>query len=177
MRRPQGGEGDSEEADESLVQHGSYSYTAPDGSLITLTYTADEMGFRATGDHIPTPPPVPPEIQRSLDIIYAQIQRDQEEAEREEREDQEREQQRQQQQASSDRQEESVSAPQRHANHRHDDPRDDDDDDTSSNDTRANDADVDVSASSAPARGQETGVLEAHGGKQPGAVSRHRRRQ
>lgn len=69
--------GDSEEADESLVQHGSYSYTAPDGSVITLSYTADEMGFRASGDHIPTPPPVPPEIQRSLDIIYAQIQRDQ----------------------------------------------------------------------------------------------------
>nr|AWK28315.1 cuticular protein [Nilaparvata lugens] len=68
--------------EEALVQHGSYSYTAPDGSLITVTYTADEGGFRAEGAHLPTPPPVPPEIQKSLDIIYEQIRLD---AEREAR--------------------------------------------------------------------------------------------
>ncbi|XP_049839532.1 endocuticle structural glycoprotein SgAbd-8 [Schistocerca gregaria] len=64
---------------EALVQHGSYSYTAPDGSLITITYTADEQGFRAEGSHIPTPPPVPEEIQKSLDLIYAGIKQQQEE--------------------------------------------------------------------------------------------------
>lgn len=58
---------------EALVQHGSYSYTAPDGTLITVTYTADEQGFRAEGAHIPTPPPVPEEIQKSLELIYAGI--------------------------------------------------------------------------------------------------------
>ncbi|XP_067000858.1 endocuticle structural glycoprotein SgAbd-8 [Anabrus simplex] len=68
---------------EALVQHGSYSYTAPDGSLITVTYTADELGFRAEGAHIPTPPPVPEEIQKGLDLIYAGIRLQEEQAARE----------------------------------------------------------------------------------------------
>nr|CAD7399214.1 unnamed protein product [Timema cristinae] len=62
--------------EEALVQHGSYSYTSPEGDLITVTYTADEHGFRAEGLHLPTPPPIPAEIQKSLDIIYAQIELD-----------------------------------------------------------------------------------------------------
>ncbi|XP_050342277.1 endocuticle structural glycoprotein ABD-4-like [Nymphalis io] len=57
----------------TLVQEGSYSYTAPDGQVITVEYTADEFGFRVKGDHIPTPPPLSPEIQKSLDLIYAGI--------------------------------------------------------------------------------------------------------
>lgn len=57
----------------ALVQAGSYSYTAPDGQIITVEYTADENGFRVSGDHIPTPPPVSPEIQKGLDLIYAGI--------------------------------------------------------------------------------------------------------
>lgn len=36
---------------------GSYSYTGPDGIVYTITYIADENGFRAEGAHIPTPPP------------------------------------------------------------------------------------------------------------------------
>lgn len=62
---------------EALVQHGSYTYTSPEGQLITVEYTADEFGFRATGDHIPTPPPVSPEIQKGLDLIYAGIKANQ----------------------------------------------------------------------------------------------------
>ncbi|XP_076056306.1 cuticle protein CP14.6-like [Oratosquilla oratoria] len=31
---------------ESFVVQGSYSYTAPDGSVITVTYIADENGYR-----------------------------------------------------------------------------------------------------------------------------------
>jgi hypothetical protein len=61
------------ENEEALVQYGSYTYTAPDGSIIIVTYTADEQGFRAQGAHLPTPPPIPAEIQKSLDIIYEQI--------------------------------------------------------------------------------------------------------
>jgi len=56
-----------------LVQQGEYSYEAPDGSTVNVQYTADERGFRAVGDHIPTPPPVPLEIQKGLDQIYAGI--------------------------------------------------------------------------------------------------------
>lgn len=36
---------------------GSYSYTGPDGVVYTITYIADENGYRAEGAHIPTPPP------------------------------------------------------------------------------------------------------------------------
>ncbi|CAG2054769.1 unnamed protein product, partial [Timema podura] len=36
-----------------LVAVGSYSYTAPDGSVISLSYTADENGFQPVGDHLP----------------------------------------------------------------------------------------------------------------------------
>lgn len=59
--------------EEALVQHGSYQYTSPEGTVITVTYTADEGGFRPEGVHLPTPPPVPEEIQKSLDLIYEQI--------------------------------------------------------------------------------------------------------
>lgn len=62
---------------DALVQQGTYTYTAPDGQVITVEYTADELGFRVKGDHIPTPPPVSPEIQKGLDLIYAGIKANQ----------------------------------------------------------------------------------------------------
>ncbi|KAH8253358.1 hypothetical protein KR032_005055, partial [Drosophila birchii] len=61
-----------------LVQHGQYSYQSPEGTLVNVQYTADENGFRATGDHIPTPPAIPEEIQKGLDQIYAGIKLQQE---------------------------------------------------------------------------------------------------
>ncbi|KAJ0179909.1 hypothetical protein K1T71_004500 [Dendrolimus kikuchii] len=64
----------------ALVQQGSYTYTAPDGQVIAVEYTADENGFRVSGDHIPTPPPVSPEIQKGLDLIYAGIRANEERA-------------------------------------------------------------------------------------------------
>lgn len=56
------------------MQSGKYSYETPEGDSVVVTYTADENGFRATGDHIPTPPPVSAEIQKGLDLIYAGIE-------------------------------------------------------------------------------------------------------
>jgi len=61
-----------------LVQHGQYSYQSPEGDTVNVQYTADENGFRATGDHIPTPPAIPEEIQKGLDQIYAGIKLQQE---------------------------------------------------------------------------------------------------
>ncbi|KAF4520078.1 hypothetical protein B566_EDAN014183 [Ephemera danica] len=58
-------------ADEALVSQGSYSYTGPDGVLYTVNYIADENGFRAEGAHLPTPPPIPEAIARSLEVIAA----------------------------------------------------------------------------------------------------------
>lgn len=59
-----------------IIADGSVSYTDPDGNLISLTYTADdERGFVPVGDHLPTPPPIPPAIQKALDLLLANASR------------------------------------------------------------------------------------------------------
>ncbi|EEB15863.1 Endocuticle structural glycoprotein SgAbd-4, putative [Pediculus humanus corporis] len=56
-----------------VVAQGGYSYTAPDGQVIQLQYVADdEGGFQPAGAHLPTPPPIPPAIQRALDFLASQ---------------------------------------------------------------------------------------------------------
>lgn len=70
-----------------LVQHGEYSYEAPDGQLVNVQYTADEQGFRASGDSIPTTAPIPAEIQKGLDQIYAGIKLNAERAAKRAKED------------------------------------------------------------------------------------------
>ncbi|XP_070495016.1 endocuticle structural glycoprotein SgAbd-2-like [Chironomus tepperi] len=51
------------------VVQGSYSYTSPEGQPIQVRYQADEYGFRAEGAHLPTSPPIPEAIQKSLQLI------------------------------------------------------------------------------------------------------------
>ncbi|XP_014363476.2 uncharacterized protein LOC106714870 [Papilio machaon] len=48
------------------VVSGGFSYQDKDGNDISLSYTADENGYRPIGAHLPTPPPIPPEIARAL---------------------------------------------------------------------------------------------------------------
>ncbi|XP_034942411.1 endocuticle structural glycoprotein SgAbd-2-like [Chelonus insularis] len=48
---------------------GTVSYTDNDGTPFVLSYTADENGFHAYGDHLPVGPPVPPAIARALEYI------------------------------------------------------------------------------------------------------------
>ncbi|XP_034824280.1 endocuticle structural glycoprotein SgAbd-2-like [Maniola hyperantus] len=62
---------------EAQVAQGSYSYTSPEGIPITVTYIADENGFRAEGDHIPRPPPIPDAIARSIQYNAANPQSEQ----------------------------------------------------------------------------------------------------
>lgn len=59
---------------EQEAQHaeGSYSYTAPDGTVISMTYVAGPEGFVPTGAHIPTPPPIPEAILKALEYIRSQ---------------------------------------------------------------------------------------------------------
>jgi hypothetical protein len=42
---------------------------SPEGTPITVTYTADENGFQAQGSHLPVAPPIPDAILKSLDLI------------------------------------------------------------------------------------------------------------
>lgn len=51
---------------------GSFSYTSPEGQPIRVTYVADENGFRPEGAHLPTPPPIPEAIARSLAYLRTQ---------------------------------------------------------------------------------------------------------
>ncbi|EDW93613.1 pupal cuticle protein 20 [Drosophila yakuba] len=59
------------EGAEAQTAEGSFSYTSPEGQEISLTYIADENGFQPQGDHLPTPPPIPIEIQEALDKLAA----------------------------------------------------------------------------------------------------------
>ncbi|KAJ8729986.1 hypothetical protein PYW07_017024 [Mythimna separata] len=52
----------------AVTADGGFSYRAPDGQQVSLTYTADENGFHPVGSHIPTPPPIPEAILRSLQL-------------------------------------------------------------------------------------------------------------
>lgn len=58
------------------VAQGSYSYTSKEGVPVQIQYVADENGFQATGDAIPTPHPIPEAILRSLEFNAAHAEPD-----------------------------------------------------------------------------------------------------
>lgn len=55
--------------EKTQVIQGQYQFTSPEGQVIRLVYVADEDGFHPQGEHLPTPPPIPPAIQRALDYL------------------------------------------------------------------------------------------------------------
>ncbi|XP_073841154.1 pupal cuticle protein Edg-78E-like [Musca autumnalis] len=60
-----------QEAGNPVGVTGEVNYVSPEGRLIELKYTADENGFHPVGKHLPTPPPTPDYILRSLEYIKA----------------------------------------------------------------------------------------------------------
>ncbi|KAJ8954435.1 hypothetical protein NQ318_011111 [Aromia moschata] len=48
------------------VAQGSFQYTSPEGVPVQIQYIADENGFQPVGNVLPTPPPIPEAIARSL---------------------------------------------------------------------------------------------------------------
>ncbi|XP_018302896.1 cuticular protein 14 isoform X1 [Mycetomoellerius zeteki] len=55
------------EQETPVVSRGQDAYVAPDGQQVSINWVADENGFQVQGSHIPTAPPIPPEIQRALE--------------------------------------------------------------------------------------------------------------
>ena len=41
-----------------IAAQGSYSYTAPDGKVYTVTWVADENGYQPSAAHLPVAPAV-----------------------------------------------------------------------------------------------------------------------
>ncbi|XP_075980920.1 uncharacterized protein LOC142979713 [Anticarsia gemmatalis] len=54
-------------AEDGVKAHGGYSYKGDDGKVYSVSYTADEGGYRPHGSHLPTPHPIPDEILKSLE--------------------------------------------------------------------------------------------------------------
>lgn len=54
---------------DALHVEGSYSYPDANGNPISMTYVADENGFQPKSDILPTPPPIPEGILKSLQYI------------------------------------------------------------------------------------------------------------
>ena len=65
------------ESDSAISAQGSFSYTADDGTPISLSYVADENGFQPQGAHLPVAPPVPEAILKALEWIANHPEEDQ----------------------------------------------------------------------------------------------------
>ncbi|KAH8307101.1 hypothetical protein KR044_004951 [Drosophila immigrans] len=59
----------SEEGQGGSHAHGTFGYISPEGIPISLTYTADENGYHPQSESLPTPPPIPEAILRSIRYI------------------------------------------------------------------------------------------------------------
>lgn len=74
-----------EASDDTFVQQagvggvafvGASRYYTEDGTPIQITFIADQDGYRPTGDHLPTPPPTPDYILRSLEYLKKHAPKD-----------------------------------------------------------------------------------------------------
>ncbi|XP_034250035.1 larval cuticle protein 65Ag1-like [Thrips palmi] len=52
----------------AVAMQGSYSFVGDDGQTYAVTYVADQNGYQPQGAHLPTPPPIPEAILRSLEF-------------------------------------------------------------------------------------------------------------
>lgn len=59
----------SEQGKAGKIVQGEYSYISPEGIPVSVVYVADENGFHPESNLLPTPPPIPEEILRSIQFI------------------------------------------------------------------------------------------------------------
>ena len=57
--------------DEHGNVHGDFQWVDPHGEHIAVQYVADENGYQPNSAALPTPPPIPVAILKSLDYIRA----------------------------------------------------------------------------------------------------------
>ncbi|XP_075167446.1 larval cuticle protein 4-like [Haematobia irritans] len=57
--------------DEQGNIHGSYEFVSPEGEHVKVTYTADKDGFHPDSALLPTPPPIPDAILKSIEYNKA----------------------------------------------------------------------------------------------------------
>lgn len=50
---------------------GQAQWYAPSGEPVAISWIADAFGYRVQGTHLPTPPPIPAAILRSIEYIKA----------------------------------------------------------------------------------------------------------
>lgn len=55
--------------EQAIVQTGNFAWVSPEGEQIAVQYVADENGYQPTGNHLPTPPPIPDAILRAIQYI------------------------------------------------------------------------------------------------------------
>ncbi|XP_061388211.1 endocuticle structural glycoprotein SgAbd-3-like [Musca vetustissima] len=48
---------------------GRFAFISDDGEEYSISYTADENGYRPVGAHLPTPPPIPESVLKTLKYL------------------------------------------------------------------------------------------------------------
>ncbi|XP_053965742.1 endocuticle structural glycoprotein SgAbd-3 [Anastrepha ludens] len=56
-------------AHEGEAIEGKFAFVADDGKQYLVTYVADENGYQPMGEHLPTPPPVPDSVLKTLKYL------------------------------------------------------------------------------------------------------------
>uniref|UniRef100_T1GH30 Uncharacterized protein n=1 Tax=Megaselia scalaris TaxID=36166 RepID=T1GH30_MEGSC len=62
--------------EDTIAAQGSYSFTSPEGEKVEISYIADENGYQPQGALLPTPPPIPIAIAKSLEYLAAHPPKD-----------------------------------------------------------------------------------------------------
>lgn len=59
---------------QGIATQGEFSWNSPDGQPIQFSFVADENGYQPQGDFLPTPPPIPEAIVRTLRYLAEHAQ-------------------------------------------------------------------------------------------------------
>ncbi|XP_058976596.1 endocuticle structural glycoprotein SgAbd-3-like [Musca domestica] len=58
-----------DDSHEGEAIQGRFAFVSDDGEEYSISYTADENGYRPVGAHLPTPPPIPESVLKTLKYL------------------------------------------------------------------------------------------------------------